>query len=68
MGWIAAAIISQGYDDGRTWESSQRVAQRDQGFAIEVRDDAEYQVGAFHRLDFLFRWLGDGFDFQRSVL
>ena len=68
MGRLAGALIPQSYNDGRTGKSTQRVTQRDEAFLIDVRDDAEYQVGTFHRLDFLFRRLGDGFDFQRSVL
>jgi hypothetical protein len=61
-------IISQGCNDGRTGEHSQRIAEGDEAFLIDLYDDAEDQIGALHRFDFRRRRLRDGFDFQSYVL
>ena len=60
-------FISQGRNDRGAGKSSQRIAEGDEAFLVDIGDDAEHQIGGFYRLDFLFRLLCDGFDCQRFV-
>ena len=60
-------FISQGCNDRGAGKSSQRIAEGDEAFLVDIGDDAEHQIGGFYRLDFLLRLLCDGFDCQRFV-
>jgi hypothetical protein len=61
-------IILQYRDARRSGERSESVTNDGKAVLIEVRENADHQIGAIDLLDLFLRFLRDGFDFHCSNL
>ncbi|HVQ21049.1 MAG TPA: hypothetical protein VMS23_08390 [Terrimicrobiaceae bacterium] len=61
-------IVLQYRDARRSGERSESVTDDDKAVLIEVRQNADHQIGAIDLLDLFLRFLRDGFDFHCSDL